>query len=121
MGKVVDLTTIRTNPYTHLIQCAFWPQPEIFSARTCESRLIEKDVQVLSNTMARLISGEYLPTTDQMKSTVGIPEYLDGDDYLFLRYTTKSNVHVEVQAGWSLIVLMSCPEWRKCQLSEIGS
>lgn len=119
MERTVDLATIRANPYTDFIQYAFWPKPEVFAARKCENRLIENDLHEFISTLARVIQDEYLPTPEDIKSVVGIPEYLDGDDCLFLRYTTKNGVRIEVQDGGGIYILMSSPFWRTDQLAQV--
>jgi hypothetical protein len=119
MEKIVKLAKIRANPYTDYIQNAFWPNPEVFSARKCDSRLIGDDLNGFTNTLGRLLNEEYLPTIEDIKSTVGIPDYLDGDDYLFLRYVTKPKVHVEVQEGRGVYILMSCSDWPQGRLAQI--
>lgn len=119
--RIVDLAKVKANPYTAFIQFAFWPQQELVSAKRCDNRLIENDILQMTNTLGRLVKNEYLPTTEDMKSSIGIPEYVDGDDYLFLRYKTKSGIHVEIQDGRAMYILMSSPEWGKGELAKIES
>jgi len=119
MERIVDLAKVKANPYTDFIQYAFWPKQEVLSAKRCETRLIENELHEFTNTLGRLIIKEYLPTTADMKTVVGIPEYLDDDDYLFLRYKTTSRVHVEIQDGRGVCILMSSPDWKKGQLAQI--
>ena len=121
MERIVDLPKIKANQYTDFIQYAFWPKQEVLSAQKYKGLLIEKDVDDLTNMLSRLICSEYMPSENDLKSVVGIPEYSDGDDYCFMRYTTKSGVHVEVQDGWRMFILISSSAWKKCPLPEISS
>ena len=115
----VDLTKIQGDPYTRFILRGIWPKQEVFAATKCDGRLIGNDIVTLSNTLVRVLVDECLPTSQDLSSVIGIPEYGKDEDCLFLRYTTKSEIHIQIQDGEGLFILMSCSKWKAHSLEDI--
>ncbi len=118
--KVIDLEKMKSDRFADFIRYAFWPESEMIAARKSDGRLIEKDLKGLPSTLDRILNMEVLPAGDDLSSAFGISSYSDEGDFLFVRYSTKSGVLVQVQDGKALYILMSSTNWNKGELSDIG-
>lgn len=119
MGEVVDLARVKSDPFTSFIQFAFWPSPEFFKENMCRRELIIDDFGDLTNTLERFLVKKYLPTSKDLRGGNGIPNYLGGCDFLFLKYLSKDGLSFEIQDGPITSILVTSAEWKVCPLGKI--
>ncbi len=116
----VDLRKIKEDSYSSFIEYALWPKPDVFRNK-CSRKLIKSEIQEFRDKLALHIRKEFLPTSEDFESIEGIPDYSEGDDFLFLRYVTKEGVRVEIQEGASLNFLVISPRVENVSLNQIES
>lgn len=97
--------------YPYVIH-ASWVSDETVLSKQCDIALVGKDVQDFEDNLKRLLRPECLPSRDDLKTVIAITDYMSeskqlpslivSNDYLMLRYETKSHMPVMIQDGFFL-------------------
>ncbi len=103
--------------YPYVIH-ASWVSDDAVRSKQCDNTLVGEDLQDFENNLKRLLRPECLPSRDDLKNVIAITDYMSdskrlppliaSNDYLMLRYETKSHMPVMIQDGFFLYVVGEC-------------
>jgi hypothetical protein len=103
------------NRYPYVIH-ADWRPENVASSNKCDIALLGSDIHETEQNLKRMLKPEYLPSRDDLKNIVGIKDYMAdnkrltelirSNDYLILKYETKTHIPMMIQDGFFLNVLV---------------
>jgi hypothetical protein len=118
--NMVNWNSVQQEPFAHFIRYVLPPSQESLAGRVSDTKLLNKDARDCMSTLARVLRNQYLPDTNGVAAIMGVPEYLDGDDCLFLQYQAKNGKDVVVRDADALYIILASSSNSCSVASEIG-
>lgn len=109
-----DESIVRQHPF---VLHSVWPAIADDVTKRCDNSLLRPDILELSNTLVRTLKTAYRPSpsdnnklvavTNYMEQWEGLPDFIRANDYIMVKYKSKTDESVMIQDGWYLYLLVT--------------
>ncbi|MDH7482098.1 MAG: hypothetical protein QHH26_09035 [Armatimonadota bacterium] len=118
----LDIKKVLSKPSILFARHACWPTEETIRAKKYDGNL-DVEVADLLKILRRVLREDCIPSEAKVKQKrIGLVDlWNDGSDYVLLEYTTKSGIHIRIQDGKALYLLVSPPSRFHRELADVGA